>query len=335
MKYLLVLILSFCMINVSAQSIKGVVIDNETKQPIEYANIILKNKVDSSYMSGTISDINGAFSISSKDINNSYLTLSRVDYNEYIVSTLSNVDTIRVELTSAVLSLDNVVVTAARPISKMTANGLQTTVANTVLSEIGTGNDVLKRIPMVTGDKGVFEVFGRGQAKIYINNREVRNSSEVDNLNSNDIQSIEVISNPGAKYDATVSAVILIKTIKKRGDGFSLNVRSSFYTGKNQDYINQINTNYRKESLDIFANLYYTDITNLQIGDISQTVRVDTLWHQENTMDAIRHTSDLNGSLGLNYEIKEKHNIGFKYDLRTSPIGRSVDIKLKSDVYAN
>lgn len=51
--------------------------------------------------------------------------------------------------------------------------GIQTIVSNTVLSNIGTGNDVLKHIPMVSGDKGSFDVLGRGKAIIYISRKRI------------------------------------------------------------------------------------------------------------------------------------------------------------------
>lgn len=320
---------------VNAQTIKGFVVDRDTKQPVEYANIILKNRVDSSYVRGTISDITGFFTMNSNNSEHQFITISIIGYKEYIIPRLSSKDTLRIELTPEVLEIGEVFVKATRPISKMTASGVQTKVASTTLSEIGTGNDVLKYIPMVTGDKGNFKVFGRGQAKIYINNREVRDPSELDNLNSTDIQNVEVISNPGARYDASAKAVINIKTIRKKGDGFSFNVRSSFYTWEKQDYINQISTNYRKGGLDIFANIYYSNITSFQRGDLFQVTTLDTLWQQQSYMDAVMKSNKLNGTVGINYEIHENHYLGFRYDIKTSPADKVDRMTLFSDVYAD
>lgn len=320
---------------VNAQTIKGFVVDRDTKQPVEYANIILKNSVDSSYVRGTISDITGFFTMNSNNSEHQFITISIIGYKEYIIPRLSSKDTLRIELIPEVLEIGEVFVKTTRPISKMTASGVQTKVASTTLSEIGTGNDVLKYIPMVTGDKGNFKVFGRGQAKIYINNREVRDPSELDNLNSTDIQNVEVISNPGARYDASAKAVINIKTIRKKGDGFSFNVRSSFYTWEKQDYINQISTNYRKGGLDIFANIYYSNITSFQRGDLFQVTTLDTLWQQQSYMDAVMKSNKLNGTVGINYEIHENHYLGFRYDIKTSPADKVDRMTLFSDVYAD
>ena len=315
----------------SAQTITGIVKDT-ANNPISYAVVILCSLPDTIQVNYVITDLNGNFELKSPENKSFLLQISHANYNTCYASAVTG-KTITLE--QEVITVGEVVVKGVRPISKLTSDGVRTTVANTTLSEMGTGNDVLKRIPMVSGNDGDFVVFGRGKAKIYINNREVRDPTELDNLNSADIQDVEVISNPGARYDATVSAIINIKTTSKKGDGFSFNTRSSFYTGENNDYINQLNTNYRRGNLDIFANVYYSDITNLQTGDISQTVSVDTLWYQNNSIVGVSHINKLNGTIGANYEIDDKHYVGFRYDLKSSPKYDTGDIYLTSDIYAD
>lgn len=316
---------------VTAQTISGVVND-ENQTPISYATVVLCNVADTTQIDYTITDTKGRFSFKSTANKEHLLHIAFVGYKSIYLPAGNNMTIV---LQQDVLEIDAVVVKGSRPISKMTASGVQTTVANTVLSDMGSGNEVLKRIPMVSGDDGLFEVFGRGEATIYINNREVRDPSELDNLNSNDIQNIEVISNPGARYDASVKAVIKITTTKKQGDGFSFNVRSSFYTWENQDYIEQINTNYRKGGLDIFLNAYYTNLTSFQRGNISQTVSIDTLWRQQNITDGLFKSNRLSGTIGANYEINKNHYLGFRYDIKTSPNNNVDVVDVTSDVYAD
>ncbi|MFR9548106.1 MAG: outer membrane beta-barrel family protein [Rikenellaceae bacterium] len=323
------LILSATALN--AQTIKGRVID-QSSEPIGYANVILYNLPDTTYVAGVITNDEGRFELEEAPREAAILEISFVGFETQYASAAIAEQTIT--LSEGGLSIDEVVVKGTRPISKITATGVQTTVENTVLSEMGTGNDVLKRIPMVTGDDGEFEVFGRGAAKIYINRREVRDVSELDNLNSSDIASVEVISNPGARYDASVAAVINIKTTKVQGDGFSFNTRSSFYIGENQDYINQINTNYRKGGLDIFANVYHSDITSIQRGDIYQITDVGTIWEQNSYIDGVFKTSRLNGTIGANYEINANHFVGIRYDHKTTPT-EIEDFDLISEVFTD
>lgn len=314
-----------------AQFLRGIVKDT-ANIPVSYATVVLLSLPDTTYISGTITDDEGQFELKAAKDKQLLLQVSSIGYKTRYLPAVTD-QTITLE--QDILLIGEVLVKGTRPTSKLTSEGMQTTVANTVLSEMGTGNEVLKRIPMVTGDNGQFEVFGRGKARIYINNREVRDPSELDNLNSTDIQSIEVISDPGARHDATTAAVINIKTIKKSGDGFSFNVRSSFYTWENTDYVNQLNTNYRKSGLDVFANLYYSNITSSLKGGISQVISIDTLWHQYNSIKRVMQNNKLNGTIGINYEINKNHYIGFRYDIKTSPQKDTKDSYTTSNIYAN
>ena len=125
--------------------------------------------------------------------------------------------------------LGEVVVKAHLPQYKKTHEGLLTNVAGTVLSKMGTAEDVLKHVPSIVKKKDGYEVVGKGTPIIYINGRKMQDISELDNIKSSDIKSVEVIQNPGATYDASVNAVIKIKTIKKKGEGFGFDTRSVYW----------------------------------------------------------------------------------------------------------
>ena len=89
-----------------------------------------------------------------------------------------------------------------------------------------------KAHPCAISNEGNLEVLGRGTPQIYINGRKLIDKSELDRLSSKEIQNVEVVFNPGAKYGAETKAVILVKTIKKQGDGLSgsmaVTIRQSF-----------------------------------------------------------------------------------------------------------
>ena len=69
----------------------------------------------------------------------------------------------------------------------------------------------------------------KGTAEIYINGRKMRNASELDQLSSDNVKRVEVVRNPGARYDATVKAVVRIYTKKAQGEGFGFDNRFSTY----------------------------------------------------------------------------------------------------------
>ena len=146
----------------------------------------------------------------------------------------------------------------------MKGNALVTNVSNSLLSTAGTANDVLGHIPFVQGDNGQFTVFGKGTPLIYLNGRQLRDLSELERLSSKDIQSVEVITNPGAEYDVTVKSVIKIKTVKPKGEGFSTNINASVIQDHNFNHSEQLNMNYRHGGLDLFANIYYSRMGNYQ-----------------------------------------------------------------------
>ena len=64
-------------------------------------------------------------------------------------------------------------------------------------------------------------------------------SHELEQLSSEDIKHVELITNPGARYDATVNAVVRIQTIRRTGDGFGFNLNSSYYQSENVDLVEQ------------------------------------------------------------------------------------------------
>lgn len=118
-----------------------------------------------------------------------------------------------IELKPETTELGELVVNGNMPRIRVRDDALVTTVENTVLSKAGTADDLLKRLPAVTGDNGEYEIFGKGAAKIYINNREMRDPSELGRISSADIREVEIVYNPGARYDASVKAIIRIHTV--------------------------------------------------------------------------------------------------------------------------
>ena len=85
---------------------------------------------------------------------------------------------------------------------------------------------MLNHIPGVQGKDGAYSVFGKGTPSIYLNGRLVRDLSELERLGSENIARVEVLNNPGVQYDASVKAVIRIRTARPVCEGLGLDVRS-------------------------------------------------------------------------------------------------------------
>lgn len=319
-KILLIIIVLASSTNALSQSILGKVLDSNN-EPFEFVNVVLYSLPDSILIEGTVTDSNGEFSLNSnEDDGNAFLQISFMGYETQTLPVASEqIVILRPENTE----LGELVVKGNLPKIRLRNDALVTTVQNSALSKAGTGNDVLKRLPLLSGDNGSFSVFGKGDAKIFINNREMRDISELDNLNSSDIKEVEIITSPGARYDASVEAVIRISTVPKAGDGFSFDIRSSYWQSQNIDLREQLNFNYRNNGLDIFGTIYYNHNESIQNSEMQQETHADTLWMQDNHLISKRYSNTLRGIAGINYEISSKHYLGMRYTLSAFPSEKS------------
>ena len=208
----------------------GRVVDAEG-QPIEFANVSLHGAADpnssdrnSTYINGGVSNENGDFVIPCREKK----IMLKVTYVGYKTVTrhvsVGNIGT--VTLQPETFMVKGVEVKGEIPQYKMAQGGMTVDVQHSILHDIGTADDLLSMIPMVQSKDGKFEVLAKGEPEIYINNKKVRDPSELKQLKSVDIKSVDVITSPGAKYNAEVNAVIRIKTLKAQGDGLSLMVTS-------------------------------------------------------------------------------------------------------------
>ncbi len=312
--------------------IKGKVIDSDNN-PIQFAHVAIYSLPDSTLIAGTATDQKGSFLFSADNNNyNALLSVSFIGYETQTVPVLSE-QTILLQADTTLLS--EVVVQGDLPRIRLRNDAIVATVQNTVLSKAGTANDVLKRLPAITGDDGNFTIFGKGKAKIYVNNRELRDLSELDLISSAEIREVEIVHNPGASYDASVKAVIRIHTVRKIGDGFSFDVRSAYLYNKHTDLRQQLNLNYRHKGWDIFGTLKYDRYAYIQKSKIAQETFVDTVWTQKNEFIIDGLSTPLTSIAGVNYEISPNHYAGMKYTL-TSFLGKNVmESNTQSDVYTN
>lgn len=327
------LCLSVLSSRVYSQPLTGKVAD-EKLQPLEFANVVLLSLPDSAFVEGTISNQAGDFILATNG-KKGVIRVSSVGYTTAykVYNGGENIGT--VQLNSDTQLLGEVTVKGDLPTTRMKGDALVTSVQNSVLSKAGTANDVLGKVPGIIKKKDSFEVFGKGAPLIYINGRQVRDQSELDQLNSEDIKNVEVISNPGARYDATVKAVVRIQTVRRKGDGFGFDVRSSYYQSENVDLIEQVNMNYRHDNLDIFGTFGYDRVAWAQRNQMGTTIFApDTLWVQKNPHreDGVSH--NLRGLLGVNYMIGENHSIGARYSITANPKQYN-DHTTNSDVTAN
>jgi hypothetical protein len=304
---LTLLFTAVCMLNIDAQTITGWVTD-ENNDPLAFANVILQ-KADNAYIDGTVTDTTGRFSIA-RHQDAAMVQISFIGYKT-VYRTLDNLETVKLIPDTEVIGKS--VVKATLPKTEIKGDAFVTKIENSVLSEAGSASDVLIRLPGVTYKDEAYEVFGKGTPLIYINGRQVRDNAELEQLNSNEIRNVEVVQNPGARYDAEVRAVIRIQTIRKQGDGFSFDLRSTTYQGDNTDLIETVNLNYRYKGFDVFGSVNYTRNDWYQKADIIETLQGTKLLKAVQETEFTGLSNNLTTTLGLNWQLNENHSIGVRY----------------------
>ncbi len=217
-------------------------------------------------------------------------------------------------------NLEEVVITATRPLSKLDNEGIITTVVGTPLQTLETVNELLGYIPGVTNQNGSIEVVGKGQPVIYLNGRKLRNSSELGQIPASKVKEVKVINNPSVRYGSEVNSVIRISTVKELGDGFSLDTRG-VAGARHYLYTKEfLNMNYRMKDLDIFVGLDYTNSKSK-----GSRYDIQNYWGSKNRnstseISAIRRNQMLDGKIGLNYSTGSKHCFGAFYQHSYKPI---------------
>lgn len=330
--------------DVFAQTLTGKVVD-ENNVPLAYANVILQ-KADSTYIDGTVTDTCGVFTLNT----NPDAVRLQVSFVSYVTSfhSIKGYDFGTIQMQPDTEMLGKAVVKAIVPKTTIQGDAFVTEIENSILAKAGSANDVLKKLPGVIQKNGGIEVFGKGTPIIYINGRLVRDNSELEILNSSDIKSVDVVQNPGARYDASVRAVIRIKTIKRQGDGFGFNLRSSWWQSENTDLIETINMNYRHKGLDIFGTVSYSQMETMQESDMVQTLQSSNTLILEQDAYFSKSDKDLTTTLGFNYQFNDNHSIGMRYspyiDFETSSyndsyaiayIGGKLDDKTHTTAHGN
>ena len=279
--------------------------------PVDFANVSLLNVQDSSFITGGVTNENGQFVIPC-EVRKAIVKVSCVGYQTH-TRTFDTGKIGSITLKEATMHLQKVVVKSSRPVVAIKGNALVTTVANSQLEHAGTANDVLRQIPMVTGRDGNFEVFGKGTPLIYINGRAVQDKNELSQLNSQDIKNVEVITYPGAKYDASVKSVIRIRTKLPQGEGFGGTFSAQNGFRHYFSSMDRANLKYRTGGLEIFANLNYYGGKFYSIENTNMETQGSTSWLQKIESGNHMRNNEFYGKFGASWMINEHHSLGAYY----------------------
>ena len=278
--------------------------------PLPFVNVVELSQADSSFVGGTVSRDDGTFVLDHVTSGN-ILRFSYTGYTtQYINYTGQTALTVKLQESAAMLG--EVVVKGYLPKTMLTGEGFTTFVAGSVLEKTADMEQLLSRIPNVSAKDGQIEVFGRGAPAIYINGRKMQDRMDLERLQPSDIKKIGVVSNPGARYDASVKSVIRITTKKPQGEGFSMDNKTNL--GVNEDHrlssYEAFRANYRKGGLDINGFLYGAYTHNPDNKRVRQYSYLADTWLQ--SMDVNQEFTIVNpyARLGISYVLSENHDLG-------------------------
>lgn len=225
--------------------------------------------------------------------------------------------------------LMEVVIKENRKYVKSTNRGIKVSMTGNPVAQLGSATDALKQLPMIDASKGNIEVLGHGTPLIYIDNRIVRNSSELTMLAAENIKDVEIITNPSAKYGTDASSVILIRT-KKLNEGLHATANANASMSEAFSASGETNVNYHTQSgFTFFSDFSYGTSAYKQKRRYGEEFyipgNINAIFHTQTHSKARSRNRSLTADGGVNYDFNN-HSAGFKYTFHRTPESRYSDI---------
>jgi iron complex outermembrane recepter protein len=302
----------------SAQQINGVVHDDQGK-PLAGTTLSLLNARDSSVAKLSVSKADGSYNFLNIKQGRYLVAASHVGYTirrstAFEFSGAGDLESPGLSLQRASSSMTNVVVTARKPIIEVKADKTILNVEGTI-NAVGTDAlELLRKSPGVLLDKDDnISLSGKNGVQVYIDGRQTPLSGKdlsdyLRTLPSDQIESIEIITNPSAKYDAAGNAgIINIRLKKNKSLGANGSVNAGWNVGTYPKYNAGGSINYRNKKVNIFSNYSYNKGKSEGSMALYRTV-LDTVFDQHNLMQNFNQSH--NFKAGLDYFINKKSTVG-------------------------
>lgn len=277
--YLLVVLLMQA-ISLSAQSVISGRITDKDRIPMASATILLLNDADSTYITGTTSDLNGRFEILNVKPDNYILSFSMMGFKK-----ISIPQQVRQSITSQLgdivleedaYELSTVFVTGKRLPIKVEPGKTTINLSSALLSTEGNILDALRKLPgIIVQNDGTIMLNGKSGANVLIDDKVTYLSGEnlmnyLRSIPANSIENIELISQPSSKYDASGSSgIINIQKKRIKEQGMHLGVSSSLERGECVRGYESLSLNVRYNKLNVYADYSYSfgkDVIELSVS---------------------------------------------------------------------
>jgi len=317
-------------------TIKGVAIDEQAQSPIEYVNVVLFKAKDSSMVDGTVTDMDGRYSLDKVAFGKYYLEFDFIGFRKKIVEDVTitpqsqtyTTDTIYLE--QAAHEIEGVEVTGDRVDVEHKVDKKVINVGQDYSAQGGSAVEVLENVPSVEVDiEGNVELRGSGSFRVLINGKPsvLEGSDALQQMSASRIKSIEIITNPSAKYDPEGTAgIINVITKKQKEKGLNGQVRAT--AGTKDKYDASVNLNYQIGKFNFFGSFDYRDF-NFDMDGRSErelySENSDTTTFIDQDVNRSMERSGYSFKTGFDYQLTESStvslsgklgNFGFGHDMK-------------------
>ncbi|MFT4575545.1 MAG: outer membrane receptor protein involved in Fe transport [Polaribacter sp.] len=316
---LLISISAFSQNSQKIGTIQGKVVST-TNETLPFASVILKDS-NQKLVEGVVTDENGGFiftkiAIGSYNLEVQYIGFTSNTRSISISKTNRKVNLNSIQLKEDATTLNEVVVQGETSEVTMKLGKKVFNVGKDLSSQNGSATDVLGNVPSVNvSPTGAVSLRGNTNVQIMINGRRsaLTQSQALEQISADVIESVEVITNPSAKYDASGSSGI-INIILKKNRKAGMNGQVRLVSGIPDDFRALGNINYKANKFNFFTNfgLRYTDYEGTYIKQQTNTVNgVTTFLNQDE--DENRHDDGTLYYLGTDYSFNDKNTITVAY----------------------
>lgn len=247
---------------------------------------------------------------------------------------------------SLTLELQEVIITAKQPATKLVGSTLVSTIQGTNLADLGTALDVLAQLPMIKVEDNAVSVIGKNNIEIYIDGRPMRDENELQQLLSSNLKKVELLMAPGAAYESTSGAVLKITTRKNFVQGLSLTDQFQLQRRRKWSVMDYLGLSYRLRDWELFVNGTINRNNSLAKGTTTNTL---LFAGKETVVGSSQHNSfpTTTGVIkgGFNYshgaqsfgayyrynpERGDFNNIGSEWMNNSAPILRDIDKRIRA-----
>ncbi|HYK76177.1 MAG TPA: outer membrane beta-barrel family protein [Daejeonella sp.] len=309
---------------------------DEKGNAITYANVALLRAKDSVTINGTITDMDGKFTIPSPPEGLYLLRLSAISYlTRFMAPFQVNGKSFRNDFGVLTLKEDakllaEVTVRALRPTIIMKADKMVVSVEGTALAAGSSAYEVLEKAPGVWVDQdGNIQLNGKAGVRVLIDGRPTYLSgkelqSMLEGMSAENVKNIEVISNPSAKYEAAGSSGILNIRLKQNTiQGINGSISSGYQYNQASGYSSGMNLNYKKGKWNSYINADMARRPRLREGVMIRefhSVDANARFHQLRNENLTLQSPALR--MGTDYELNSKHSIGAMFNLNYNSTNR-------------